>query len=146
MSRDWQKDMERVQLGRKMYKTYGAVVEGMDPKESLDEVLIYWLQQYAAEKERGDKLELNLEATEGLTRAETKRADGWREHVRKLNINLEYAEAREQKLREAIQTVIEMKELNPEQMATDQKGLYDAAMWFLSGIMDSLYPKEETKP
>lgn len=57
MSRDWQKDMERVQLGRKMYKTYGAVVEGMDPKESLDEVLIYWLQQYAAERERADKAE-----------------------------------------------------------------------------------------
>jgi hypothetical protein len=56
---------------------------------------------------------------------------------------LEESKAREQKLREAIQTVIEMKELNPEQMATDQKGLYDAAMWFLSGIMDSLYPKEE---
>lgn len=72
-------------------------------------------------------------------------ASGERHNVKLCKQILE-TELREKKLREAIQTAIEMKELNPEQMATDQKGAYDAAMWFLSGVMDSLYPKEETKP
>lgn len=59
---------------------------------------------------------------------------------------LEESKAREKKLRSAIQTVLEMESLNIEQMETDPKGVYNAAMWFLSGIMDSLYPKEGTKP
>jgi fructose/tagatose bisphosphate aldolase len=94
-----------------------------------------WLiKQLEAEKERVDKLEMILKATEGLTRAETKRADGWREHVRKLNIDLEYAEARERKLREALEQA--QYHLNREQYMTAESAVEDAL---------SLYSKEETK-
>jgi hypothetical protein len=129
MSRDWQKDMELLNQCGDSYMPY--------KETEFSAMLPYWLQQYAAEKERADKLEMSLEATEGLTRAETKRADGWREHVRKLNIWLEYAEAREQKLREAI-----------------EEALRDATKWEnpyegyndLQKLLDSLYQKEgETK-
>lgn len=56
MNRDWHKDMERIQLGRKLFETYGAVIEGVNSKESLDEVLGYWLQQYAELQSRNDEM------------------------------------------------------------------------------------------
>jgi hypothetical protein len=113
MSRDWQEDKRYIQELNNWE---------LDPDdEDLFKIATYWLQ-YA------EKWRVPYEVTCKLLDRQMERADA--------------AEAREQKLREAIQTAIEMKKLNPEQMATDQKGLYDAAMWFLSGIMDSLYPKE----
>lgn len=54
--------------------------------------LPYWLQQYAAEKERADK--------------EAGQAELWREYVRKSNLELEAEEAREKKLREAIEEAL----------------------------------------
>ncbi|GIP55936.1 hypothetical protein [Paenibacillus vini] len=46
MSRDWQLDMERC-------KDFTS----MESKSVYIKALEYWLQQYAAEKERGDKAE-----------------------------------------------------------------------------------------
>jgi hypothetical protein len=161
MSRDWQKDMETIKQLQSWRLDPGGTEDGaafytieedgIQTEVKADNMLIndawilndaflaleYYHKQSAAEKERADKLEMILKATEGLTRAETKRADGWREHVRKLNIDLEYAEAREQKLREGI-----------------EEALRDATKWEnpyegyndLQKLLDSLYPKEETKP
>lgn len=71
--RDWHKDMERVELSRELHEKYGAIVEGVDPKESLDEVLSYWLQQYAAEKECANGLEQTLiQTTASLVNAESR--------------------------------------------------------------------------
>lgn len=104
------------------------------------------MDEAAAEKERGDKLQSDYDLIEtNFNRLKDDR-DFWEKARTKHKERADKAEAREQKLREAIQTAIEMKELNPELMETDPKGLYDAAMWFLSGIINSLYPKEgETK-
>lgn len=74
------------------------------------QALPYWLQQYAAEKEQ---------------------AELWREHVRKTNLELETVEAREKKLREAIEETI------------NEALTLDDAIAFLNSVLASLYPKEE---
>ncbi|ANY71673.1 hypothetical protein BBD41_03235 [Paenibacillus ihbetae] len=121
MSRDWQLDMERC-------KDFTS----MESKSVYIKALEYWLQQYAATKEELAKINCDYYA------------DKQRFVVQRRE--LEESKAREKKLRSAIQTVLEMESLNIEQMENDPKGVYNAAMWFLSGIMDSLYPKEETNP
>lgn len=54
MSRDWQKDMERVE-------NFADYQQWIDDPEPIEIVLKYWLQQYAAEKERGDRLHNAIE-------------------------------------------------------------------------------------
>lgn len=57
MNRDWHKDMDLAVRSyppsRRLIPRYNEV----DPGEYLEEILFYWLQQYAAEKERADKAE-----------------------------------------------------------------------------------------
>ncbi|PAD72848.1 hypothetical protein [Paenibacillus campinasensis] len=161
MSRDLKKDMETIKYLQSWRLDPGGVEDGaafytieedgiqteIKADNMLDEdawklndaflALEYYHRQYAAEKERADKLEMNLEATEGLTRAETKRADSWREHGRKLSIDLQYAEAREQKLKEAIETVI-----NEKEAWRDSGNALDVVTRYLKDTLNSLYPKK----
>lgn len=61
MSRDWQKDMETVER----FKYFQTLCHGIpmlvhgqtEAPEPVEVALEYWLQQYAAEKERADKAE-----------------------------------------------------------------------------------------
>ncbi|MCM3701453.1 hypothetical protein [Paenibacillus macerans] len=57
--RDWQKDMELIEQyehAKTLVHGWIPQAHGQDvPKEPVEEVLKYWLQQYAAEKERADK-------------------------------------------------------------------------------------------
>lgn len=48
MSRDWQKDMELLSNTKNYVERHGF-------KSEEENAAIYWLQQYAAEKERADK-------------------------------------------------------------------------------------------
>ncbi|MNO55017.1 hypothetical protein D3C76_455000 [compost metagenome] len=117
-----------------------------------------WLiNQVEAEKERGDSLlamlervksdidefrvltgteeagtvEEQAEAFNRVLKAEKEQTELWREHVRKSNIELEAAEAREKKLREAIERYI-------------SEDMYrDDAEPFFEEVLASLYPKEE---
>ncbi|MEK5060503.1 hypothetical protein BK126_04535 [Paenibacillus sp. FSL H7-0326] len=65
MSRDWHKDMESVES----FKRTQALLNGIQPtwhgefsKPEPDVLILdYWLQQYAAEKERADKAEAEAE-------------------------------------------------------------------------------------
>jgi hypothetical protein len=119
MSRDWQKDMDMLKKtdGWEFEPTFDGVGNIFDDSGRIAKVgvsyagtifnafeaLKYWLQQYKESEELREKLvsgtSKQLFELERQYAAETKRADGWREHVRKLNIDLEYAEARERKLR-----------------------------------------------
>lgn len=64
MSRDWQKDMETVER----FKYFRTLCHGIpmlvhgqtEAPEPVEVALEYWLQQYAAEKERGDNLQEEL--------------------------------------------------------------------------------------
>ncbi|MNW38088.1 hypothetical protein D3C74_151470 [compost metagenome] len=111
--REWHKDMKIVEN----FKFAQTLVNGIQPMfhgqfkmpEPIEYALEYWLQHYAAEKEQTEL---------------------WREHVRKSNIDLEAAEAREKELREAIKRVI----------FTDGEP-YPAD--YLESVLASLYPKEE---
>ncbi|MEC0170846.1 hypothetical protein [Paenibacillus graminis] len=86
--RDWQKDMERVLESRELCKKYGI----MPQEESIDEVLAYWLQEAKKLAEDKERLEWMVQrAAEGIA-FEKARADA--------------AEAREQRLKEAIELAI----------------------------------------
>jgi hypothetical protein len=135
MSRDWQ-TLEEIKRYDDSYWLRYLAENTIFDTENIKAQKDWLINQLTAEKERADKLEMSLEAIEGLTRAETKRADGWREHVRKLNIDLEYAEAREQKLREGIEEVLR----DATKWENPYEGYND-----LQKLLDSLYPKEETK-
>ncbi|MCM3703829.1 hypothetical protein [Paenibacillus macerans] len=62
--RDWQKDMELIEQyehAKTLVHGWIPQAHGQDvPKEPVEEILKYWLQQYAAEKERADNLQEDL--------------------------------------------------------------------------------------
>lgn len=137
MSRDWQKDMEMcsslegeewmnegTQLeeydrwrgtGVRYIATFDREEEAMIVAD-IREALPYWLQQYAAEKERADRME--------------RRAERYKNLFLNLNDDLNTVEAREQKLREAMEWA--MKYIDGESYTTAY-----------SLLESTLYPKEE---
>lgn len=149
-ARDWHKDMELV-------KEYG----NSDMPYNLTEFAKmhpYYLQQYAeisdevrlllgeatAEKERADELrddasrwESKAEKLAQELAAEKEQTELWREHVRKSNIELEAAEAREKKLRETLERIMKM--TNKSEAYTTEARVYHEAFKTLA----FLYPKEE---
>lgn len=139
MSRDWQKDMEDCEQALKAYETLGLD----DHKEPI-EAMKYWLQQYAevrddavqlrekyaAEKERADRAEQERRM---LTQTMLK---GDR-IITELREDLETAEAREQKLREALEHCIK------EYPQWDSKEIAGTLMVdYMNNILSILYPKE----
>ena len=86
--RDWQEDMEMCEQSKA-----NGFSDGLSFLTILPEIGIYWLQEYAAEKERADKSELSLKNATYLV-----------EHA---NNRLKAAEAREKKLREAIEKAMD---------------------------------------
>ncbi|GIO83492.1 hypothetical protein J25TS5_04240 [Paenibacillus faecis] len=111
--RDWHKDMNQVsQFMNAMTLHNAPPYEDIEPTEVA---LHYWLQQYAAEKERADKAEAQIET---LERA-------WRGSKYKLFT----AEAREKKLREAVEAMM--------------PGMWDGMRAHFEVVLASLYPKEE---
>lgn len=102
--------------------------------EAYDHPIIGELkQQLAAEKERADNLKSDYELVkDNFSRLKEER-DFWEEARAKHKERADKAEAREQKLREAIERY-------------RREGMYnDAADTFFEGVLASLYPKEETK-
>lgn len=145
MSRDWQKDMELLKSASEEDNHVNA------------EIPMYWLQQYAewkakayeaevkaaAEKERADIAELAYQgiAESAVTLGEyqslldkhsllSKAYRAQRDYLNKL-------EAREQKLREALETIMEHSKQDGESFHLDR--CYVEAR----DVLSSLYPKEE---
>lgn len=114
MSRDWQKDMELLQKPHKEVADVVTILDGIAP---------YWHQE--AEKWRVEVF--RKYPTPDAYDAACKALQKHRERADK-------AEAREQKLREAMEETI-----------NEALTLEDAII-FLNDVLASLYPKEETKP
>lgn len=124
--RDWQEDMEMCEQSKA-----NGFSDGLSFLTILPEIGIYWLQQYAAEKERADKSELSLKNATYLV-----------EHA---NNRLKAAEAREKKLREEIEWIKERSEIALDGDRDDSYGLAIALKSILHKSRISLNPKEETK-
>lgn len=131
MSRDWQLDMERC-------KDFTS----MESKSVYIKALEYWLQQYAAENARADQAELLIDNLGGGDRYKYIR------HVRKeledkiaqLAEHIIEVEAREQKLREAID-----KAIREYGLWHDEGSAANVMVEILHNAVSSLYPKEETQ-
>lgn len=99
--------------------------------DDTDICLAYWLQQYASEKQRADKAEQERRI---LTQTMLK---GDR-IITELREDLEQAEAREKKLREAIEHCIK------EFPQWDSKEIAGTLMInYMNNVLTILYPKEE---
>ncbi|MMZ58386.1 hypothetical protein D1872_203660 [compost metagenome] len=117
--RDWHKDkLDNLVKRCEIAKGYGETI-CVDPDAVISLI------------ERADKLQMQLDAVSGLCRAETKRADRWREHVLKLNSEIASSEAREKKLREAIEAM--------------KPGMWDGMRAHFEVVLASLYKEEESK-
>jgi len=169
MSRDWQKDMEHLTLERERWQI-------MSIKSDVLDVGIYWLQQYAELKEECDEyksLAESLNADIRISNEEISRINDENEDLlersmkRKYKIEelnnelkrsswlietLERAQKRlerelneskenEHKMRVAIETAI-----NEKAAWGDPGNALDVVTRYLADVLDSLYPKEETKP
>ncbi|MWV44803.1 hypothetical protein GRF59_14375 [Paenibacillus sp. HJL G12] len=140
--RDWQADLLIIKTYRKNRTT--SINEQTIKGVPVVDVIEYWLQQYAAEKERADELQqaldnprrnllFELHNERAKAAAEKDQADYWREATRQGNIELEAAESREQKLKEAIERYI-------------SEDMYrDDAEPFFQQVLSTLYPKEATE-
>lgn len=169
MSRDWQKDMELFEEGIKQARELGF---SPTIESSPYQIAIYWLQQYAVEKERADIAELaHRTAKEELARmnalyygdkqsfieqrrelAETiQRADQEKHNHRKVRAMLNDEQVahsitkdREQQLREAVKAIKERAELALDGDRHDNYGLAVALTAIRQRAHEnSLYPKEE---
>lgn len=132
--RDWQKDMELCQSlndwyegewqagqedGSRIIEIYEIVpdepfnfVAECDSDLTTEFVmesrkaLPYWLVQAAEWKAEAAKTEIKAAAEKERADKEAGQAELWREYVRKSNLELEATEAREKKLREAIEEAL----------------------------------------
>ncbi len=137
MNRDWNKDMELCQEHeylKKLCSGWEPVSHGRSaPVEDIEEILKYWLQQYATEKERADRLESELETAYN----EVEKLQREYAHLDETSANdydqLTAAEAREKKLREAIEEEVKCHILLGTYKRADE----------LRELLASLYPKEE---
>lgn len=156
MSRDWQEDMELVERFKHFQTLCNSIhmpllVHGQtEAPEPVEIALEYWLQQYAAEKER---VNIALSAYQGLaenavTRGEyqslldkhTAMAKAYRAEKERADA----AEAREQKLREALKVIKERAEYALDADKNDNYGLAVALTTIRQKAHEcSLYPKEE---
>lgn len=119
--RDWHNDMELLQK---------------KPKFTIDEVnhiiyniAPYWLQQYAVEKERADQAESELEAAYNEVDKLQKEYARLDETAANDFDQLTAAEAREKKLREAIEAMM--------------PGMWDGMRVHFQIVLESLYPDKE---
>lgn len=129
MSRDWQLDMERC-------KDFTS----MESKSVYIKALEYWLQQYAAEKERGDR-----------AIQERKQFNQVYEMLLK---KFKESESREKKLREAVDDLLSIFNHEGSWRSVEVSDGFVYALWesdsekikSVENMLDSLYPKEgETK-
>lgn len=131
MSRDWKKDMEDcTQLSKVNLYEWMSTMEPHREKQLIDSLYhmaFHWLQQYAAEKERGDR-----------AIQERKQFNQVYEMLLK---KFKESEAREQKLREAID-----KAIREYGLWHDEGSAANVMVEILHNAVASLYPKEETKP
>ncbi|MGM1044727.1 MAG: hypothetical protein ACQEXX_01135 [Bacillota bacterium] len=107
MSRDWEFDMKLCMKAKE--DVLSDVISNI-----VTDISIHWLQQYAAEKERADKLQEQLKSKIQLLRiTDDSREDARSMYKRALEgatqeqERADKAEAREQKLKEAIESEIE---------------------------------------
>lgn len=116
-NRDWQADMKDIQtwMENKHWVSMPHPEQTLNG-EPLANIILHWLQQYAAEKERADKESELLLKT-------------WRRAVD--------AEAREQKLRFALEWAIK----EPSNW-DDPEDTLDEVMAVFRNTLASLYPKE----
>ncbi|WP_054954976.1 hypothetical protein [Paenibacillus dakarensis] len=131
MSRDWQKDMKLCEQINSPWSRELLLAEQPD-------ITIYWLQQYAAEKQRADNLHTDLRTVkEELARMN---ALYYADRQRFIDQRRELAEikAKEQKLREAMERAI--KEGNE---VYDGWDAAESMTSVLEEALSSLYPKEE---
>lgn len=132
--RDWNKDMNMIQayLENRHLTDY---TEQRLAGEPVANVIYYWLQQYAAEKERADKLQAELsEYTEANWKA-FEREKKLQEQFEVLSEFHDEALSRESKLREAIELAMKFYGM----------GESGRVKPLLEGVLASLYPKEEIK-
>ncbi|GIO42499.1 hypothetical protein [Paenibacillus apis] len=117
--RDWNKDMK-----------LSAELHAIGSPLELEEIAIYWMNQYAAEKERADKAEYEKRM---LIQTMLK---GDR-IIAELQEDLQAAEAREKKLRETLEFI--------KGITTKAPAFSDSAYAHFEACetLSSLYPKEE---
>lgn len=120
--RDWQKDIELC-----------TEVTPMVHKDEFIRMSIYWLQQYAAEKELSDRLMSELDASDKEIYKLQKEYASLDETAANDYDKLTATEAREKKLREAIEKAIS------QSWSGDMSALLDIK----NELKASLYPKEE---
>lgn len=125
--RDWHKDMELVNNYKFSQTLHNEPKFDLAWKHLLPEpeilVLEYWLQQYAAEKERADRFEQRNMVLLGANQM--------------YQVDLAESLAREKKLRETLERILKM--TNKSEAYTTEARVYHEAFKTLS----SLYPKEE---
>lgn len=132
--RDWQEDMKLVEAykhAQTLHNTpYPSKLAWQDnlPEPTIL-ILEYWLKQYAAEKERADKLEQERDdAISGLT-----------ESYKELSWNYDRMKLRERELKETMKWAIEQSRWG------DPLNALKKAITKLQSTLASLYPEEETK-
>lgn len=153
MNRDWQQDMELCEKAtrgpwREFIDSYGHNIgtKMIDPQLKAHAPVVtlamsaFGSSVYISQSDS----DFIIAAREALPYwlDETKRLREINLKERRRNLSLEIrlkaSKARENKLRDAIDTVLEMGDLNPGELQGDQKGLYEAAKWYLSGIVEQL--------
>lgn len=124
--RDWHKDkLDNLIKRCELAKGYGETI-CVDPDAVISLI------------ERADKLQMQLDAVSGLCRAETKRADRWREHVLKLNSEIASSEAREKKLRDLMETIAYAP------LADFPRQELDRRINAAKALLESLYKEEDS--
>lgn len=131
MSRDWQKDSELIKIGETSDIPYCI--------SEFKNMLPYYHQQYAAEKERGDR-----------AIQERKQFNQVYEMLLK---KFKESESREKNLREAIEDLLSVFNHEGSWRSIEVSDGFVYALWdsdsekikSVENMLDSLYPKEETK-
>ncbi|AGN33774.1 hypothetical protein PANG_00055 [Paenibacillus phage PG1] len=134
MRRDWQKDMRICEQSKA-----NGFSDGLTFLSILPEIGIHWLQQYAATKEELAKINCDYYA------------DKQRFVVQRRE--LADSEAREQKLREAIDDLVSIFNHEGSWRSVEVSDGFVYALWdsdsekikSVENMLDSLYPKEETQ-
>lgn len=119
--RDWQKDMELLQKKPKFtidevnYIIYSIAPHWMKEAQVYKQSYEGTLREYEAEKARADGVEAQLHTLQIVANSEARRADRWRLGYKGLNDSLNAAEAREQRMKEAIELLLFMFRFDPEE-------------------------------
>ncbi|MFK4167226.1 hypothetical protein ACI2LM_13350 [Paenibacillus lautus] len=138
MSRDWQKDRQYLETVNEWESGIGE--EDID---YLCEIATHYHQQYAAEKERGDKAEIaHKELKEYF--------DIKQQQVWLLSEELNVVRAREKKLREAVDDLLSIFNHEGSWRSVEVSDGFVYALWesdsekikSVENMLDSLYPKE----